>query len=68
MAKTDIVKTFKVDSDFDSWLTDQRNHPALTELGLSELIRLALKVAIPILQMPPCWSQTVQEFHRRSQS
>lgn len=39
MSKVDISKTFKVDSDFDDWLTQQRNHQNLTELGLSELIR-----------------------------
>jgi hypothetical protein len=67
MPKVDITKTFKIDEDFDSWLKEQREHPHIQELGLSELIRLCLKIGMPMLQAPPCFAKTLSEFHERSQ-
>jgi hypothetical protein len=68
MGKASNTYTFKGDDEFDKWLAEQRKHQNLTELGLSELIRTCLKIGIPMLQTPPCFADTLCEFHTKSQS
>lgn len=65
MPKKEIPKTFRVDEDFDRWMSR-----TVTDLdcNLSDLVRTALLIAVPLIQECPSIMRmlALQDFKSQS--